>query len=103
MLGAQIKGLQLQTLAPDLFNTWALQMPLGVWICRAQGFERVGWLVGWKFKGEQKIAAFTNWENQHGRLGEELEYVPFFFRGSIGKSAKLEIHWNLQFLQVPKF
>ena len=37
MLGAQIKGLQLQTLAPDLFNTWALQMPLGVWICRAQG------------------------------------------------------------------
>lgn len=37
-----------------------------------------GWLVGWKFKGEQKIAAFTNWENQHGRLGEELEYVPFF-------------------------
>ena len=37
MLGAQIKGLQLQTSSPDLFNTWALQMPLGVWICRAQG------------------------------------------------------------------
>lgn len=37
MLGAQIKGLQLQTSSPDLFNTWALQMPLGVWICRAAG------------------------------------------------------------------
>eukprot|EP00913_Durusdinium_trenchii_P003248 g3004.t1 len=44
MLGAQIKGLQLQTLAPDLFNTWALQMPLGVnsaslsscWRCKSQ-------------------------------------------------------------------
>eukprot|EP00439_Symbiodinium_sp_Y106_P038959 s959_g4.t1 len=37
MLGAQVKGLQLQTMSPDLFNVWSLQMPLGVWICRANG------------------------------------------------------------------
>ncbi|CAE7811621.1 unnamed protein product, partial [Symbiodinium sp. CCMP2456] len=36
-LDPTVKGLQLQTMSPDLFNVWSLQMPLGVWICRANG------------------------------------------------------------------
>ncbi|CAJ1416807.1 unnamed protein product [Effrenium voratum] len=42
MLGAQIKNLQLQTLVPSLFNVWALQMPLGVWICREGSCKTTG-------------------------------------------------------------
>ncbi|CAK9070476.1 unnamed protein product [Durusdinium trenchii] len=67
MLGAQIKGLQLQTLAPDLFNTWALQMPLGVWICRAQGTCKTNGLFTrnsaslsscWRCKSQRVRSAF---------------------------------------------
>ncbi|CAE8584092.1 unnamed protein product, partial [Polarella glacialis] len=37
MLGAQLRRLQLQTQSPHIFNVWAQQMPMGVWICRAPG------------------------------------------------------------------
>eukprot|EP00928_Gymnodinium_smaydae_P020290 TRINITY_DN17849_c0_g1_i2.p1 TRINITY_DN17849_c0_g1~~TRINITY_DN17849_c0_g1_i2.p1 ORF type:complete len:2813 (-),score=661.09 TRINITY_DN17849_c0_g1_i2:46-7815(-) len=40
MMGAQLRRLQVQTRPPDRYNVWALQAPLGVWVCRAKGICR---------------------------------------------------------------
>ncbi len=99
MLGAQIKGLQLQTLAPDLFNTWALQMPLGVWICRAQG--GLGWQrqrLVLEFGRSKNHRGIFSVESPRKALGGTIAIHLFFmdfFRG-YSKPEKLELHVNLQ-------
>lgn len=102
MLGAQIKGLQLQTLAPDLFNTWALQMPLGVWICRAQGFERVGWLVGNLRANKKSPPLLTEKINTEG-LGKNWNTSLFFFGGVLESPQSWRFIETSNFCRSPNF